>query len=688
MGLRGAPGAALAALYRPGVAVARRAGRRPASRRWAARRAPSLGPARRARAAGARRAGAAGLAGGRRRDAAPARIHCVNCGECNSVCPVYDAAVIRLPQTLTHRARGAARRRDAGGQHGAPARALHALRQLRGGLPGRHPAPRRSTSVSDEAGGAAPFDYARQARSLATIRASERYRDDFLAVRPGSTCAGPRRRCPAPSRFLVAARRERRRPGGDLPALRRLRARLPDERHPRVRRRRRAARRHRRPDAASAAAPASRSAPPTAFNGGQTLRVVEAPAPAWLEALEGFEGRRASPHRRAGRRPVTRLSNELAAVAPEARRRRRRRRRRAGARLDDWEQVLVAIVDPESPRLADPRPDARRCSSTCCGAPGIEPDEFWALDRARRGHALPAGLRASVARRPVARAHRLRHRQAAQGALPPRAAHRGRRLAPRLLALVLLARRDHAPGQRRPARGVLDRLGHRAQAAGGASSARATAGELLGARRRPPRHAARRRAAALRRRRRRRARLPRGDRGRRRGARHPHADAGRRRGRQGGASRRGAAAARRRPGRAARGAPRAGGSARLRSPSSCAPRASSSSTPATATSTELADGGRAQSTPGRLLSVYLRYDGDAFWPRLEAAARRDGVALVHFHSGAAQVVPPDAARRRLPQGPPAARPRAARLGRRRHRHARLGGDASTRRCCWAPTAAP
>ncbi len=34
-----------------------------------------------------------------------------------------------------------------------------------------------------------------------------------------------------------------------------------------------------------------------------------------------------------------------------------------------------------------------------------------------------------------------------------------------------------------------------------------------------------------------------------------------------------------------------------------------------------------------LLSVYLRHDGDAFWPRLEAAARRDGVALVHFHSG-------------------------------------------------------
>jgi ferredoxin len=29
--------------------------------------------------------------------------------------------------------------------------------------------------------------------------------------------------------------------------------------------------------------------PGNRFNGGQTLRVVEAPAPVWLDALEGFE---------------------------------------------------------------------------------------------------------------------------------------------------------------------------------------------------------------------------------------------------------------------------------------------------------------------------------------------------------------------------------------------------------------
>jgi len=35
--------------------------------------------------------------------AASARaLHCVNCGECNSVCPIFHAAKIRLPQMLTH----------------------------------------------------------------------------------------------------------------------------------------------------------------------------------------------------------------------------------------------------------------------------------------------------------------------------------------------------------------------------------------------------------------------------------------------------------------------------------------------------------------------------------------------------------------------------------------------------------
>ncbi len=38
--------------------------------------------------------------------------------------------------------------------------------------------------------------------------------------------------------------------------------------------------------------------------------------------------------------------------------------------------------------------------------------------------------------------------------------------------------------------------------------------------------------------------------------------------------------------------------------------------------------------PGLLLSVYVRFDGDAFWARLEEAARHPAVALIHYQAGA------------------------------------------------------
>ena len=59
---------------------------------------------------------------------------------------------------------------------------------------------------------------------------------------------------------------------------------------------------------------------------------------------------------------------------------------------------------------------------------------------------------------------------------------------------------------------------------------------------------------------------------------------------------------------------------------------------------------------------------------LEEAARHPGVALIHYQAGRAKVVPAHAQDRRVPQAAAAARPRAAGLRRRRHRHAGLGGD--------------
>ena len=85
---------------------------------------------------------------------------------------------------------------------------------------------------------------------------------------------------------------------------------------------------------------------------------------------------------------MTRVSNELAAMAREARvpaGAPAGAARRAEARLDDWEQVLTAIVDPRSPRLADADRTLALLDHLLRRA-GVAPDEFWALDRARRGH--------------------------------------------------------------------------------------------------------------------------------------------------------------------------------------------------------------------------------------------------------------------------------------------------------------
>ena len=82
---------------------------------------------------------------------------------------------------------------------------------------------------------------------------------------------------------------------------------------------------------------------------------------------------------------MTRLSNELASVAMGARGAGAGDGARRAARLDQWEQVLIALVDPQSPRLADPA-RTRALVDHLLRRAGVEPGEFWGLDRARRSH--------------------------------------------------------------------------------------------------------------------------------------------------------------------------------------------------------------------------------------------------------------------------------------------------------------
>jgi len=89
---------------------------------------------------------------------------------------------------------------------------------------------------------------------------------------------------------------------------------------------------------------------------------------------------------------MIRLGNELAGIAREARARAAASALadRAEARLDDWEQALIAIVDRDSPRLAD-RARTLALVDHLLRRAGIDPDEFWTLDRARRSHLFLQG---------------------------------------------------------------------------------------------------------------------------------------------------------------------------------------------------------------------------------------------------------------------------------------------------------
>ena len=290
--LRGLPGRLVAEVYRPGVRLAGLAWRTPGLdaavrlTRAALRLAP--GPAHR-RGAPVRRPAATPVLS--------RPLHCVNCGECNGVCPVYDALALRLPQTLVHSAETASRRGVVPGRVAAlldlcvrcgsceqvcQAGISHletyaALEELRAGTDG-HAGPTP---------GEAAARAARRA-TLAALRRSPRYRRAFLELRPGEYL----RRVPASAAgrvsYLV------------------LRAEADDG----------AAATCRHCAACVAVCPSGANrefeaddlclitteqaecvgcgtcvevCPANRDNGGQTLRVVEAPAAAWLGALDEFD---------------------------------------------------------------------------------------------------------------------------------------------------------------------------------------------------------------------------------------------------------------------------------------------------------------------------------------------------------------------------------------------------------------
>jgi FAD/FMN-containing dehydrogenase/ferredoxin len=318
MGLRGLPGAVTATVYAPGVSAL--------GRLWGA---PGLGATGRvARAVLSRLPGPARGHGeelARAVAAAPTAraIHCVNCGECNGVCPVYHRSTVRLPQTLVHWGEGLyARRRplsslavlldlcmrcgnceevcQAGIHHievyDTMAAQVIAQRGEAGAevsVSGR----RGEAGAEVSAAGQTAVDMGmvdgdargeRHVAMLAALRASSGYRNDFLRVRPGMYL----RRSPAALTgtvgYLVLRAENDAGPaasclhcGACVPVCPTAANREFEDTDARLI--------TTDQTACVGCAACVEVCPANRQNGGQTLRVVEAPAAAWLAAMDDFE---------------------------------------------------------------------------------------------------------------------------------------------------------------------------------------------------------------------------------------------------------------------------------------------------------------------------------------------------------------------------------------------------------------
>src|SRR5262245_12774177 len=269
--------------------------------------------------------------------------------------------------------RGAARRRGHSALGERPSRSLHAMRELRGGLPGGDPA---SSSLRRDAAGlrrrgrrrprAPPRDPRGGARLDALhprlpARAARRLHQADAGVPPG------RDALPRP------ARRERRGARGDVHPLRRVRPRVPhagepraggrgpamDRVRPRPLHRMRDVRRgvpgepgERRPDA-----PRARGADERLVRGARRVRGGPGAVSVAIERV-------------------------ASAIRPSA-----LGRRDDGEPLRDrialWEDLLTLVVDPHSPRVPE-RDRKRALIGFLLARAGVDEAAFWRLPRGRR----------------------------------------------------------------------------------------------------------------------------------------------------------------------------------------------------------------------------------------------------------------------------------------------------------------